>query len=189
MTDDILDLDPERPHRLEAEVLGPLTLEDAAHARDYKGIKAPAVLRFRDAHHRLARYLALGLRDYEVSAVTGYSLSRISILKSDPAFENLISIYRQSPIGDHGEVRDLMEERKIKSERVQVHFLDQVLDKADNNGPVEVAEVRIAMDMNSDANDRIGHSKRSAQLNVNLDLASRISAGRSRAKLIEGEAE
>jgi hypothetical protein len=182
--DEALDLSP-FPKRLSAEVVRPLTLEDAARALEPKTYKTPVatVLRFRDTHHRLARYLAMGFRDQQVSALTGYSSIRISILKSDPAFMDLVAVYAKS-VGEEGEeVLDLIHERKIKSERVQVEYLDQVLDKRDSNGHIEPAEVRLAMDMSSDANDRVGHVKRNVEARVNLDLADRLGAARKRSLL------
>lgn len=47
----------------------------------------------RATHHALARLLAQGVRDGEASAITGYCPSRISILKQDPTFSELISYY------------------------------------------------------------------------------------------------
>lgn len=55
---------------------------------------APAPLqRLRSTHHRLAQLVAEGMKAAEISLITGYSQSRISILKSDPAFQELVSHY------------------------------------------------------------------------------------------------
>jgi hypothetical protein len=51
------------------------------------------LLRIRHAHHTLARLIAEGKKDIEISAITGYSPSRISILKGDPAFADLVAYY------------------------------------------------------------------------------------------------
>src|SRR5438046_2040789 len=74
------------------EVIGvrPLTQADLALPRG----KAPAVKRFRDSHHRVARLVAMGLRPGAVSIASGYSRVRISILLSDPAFQELVVGYR-----------------------------------------------------------------------------------------------
>lgn len=48
----------------------------------------------RASHHQLAQLLAQGRPDTEVSLITGYSPSRISILKSDPTFKELMSSYQ-----------------------------------------------------------------------------------------------
>ena len=54
----------------------------------------PVVKRLRDSHHAVARLMAAGLRPAEVSAQTGYALSRLSILQNDPAFMELLAFYR-----------------------------------------------------------------------------------------------
>ena len=68
------------------------------------GATTPAIKKIRDSHHKLASLLASGLKDVEVSLITGYSQSRISILKHDPAFKNLLSFYAESARGINIEV-------------------------------------------------------------------------------------
>jgi len=54
---------------------------------------APTVKAIRQSHHLLARLLADGRGEAEAALISGYSPSRISILKSDPAFCELLSYY------------------------------------------------------------------------------------------------
>lgn len=54
----------------------------------------PAILRIKNSHHMLARLLAEGRKDVECSQITGYSPNRISILKRDPAFKELLEYYK-----------------------------------------------------------------------------------------------
>lgn len=54
---------------------------------------APCILKLRTTHHELARLLACGFKDVDISRVTGYSQSRISILKRDPMFSQLVDEY------------------------------------------------------------------------------------------------
>ena len=56
--------------------------------------KEPVVAKLRDGHHNLARLLAEGRKDVEVSAITGYSQVHICRLKSDPMFQELVGFYR-----------------------------------------------------------------------------------------------
>jgi hypothetical protein len=53
----------------------------------------PRVQKLRTTHHELARMLACGLKDVDISRVTGYSQSRICTLKKDPLFRELLSHY------------------------------------------------------------------------------------------------
>lgn len=56
--------------------------------------QAPLIQRLRHAHHAIARLVAEGRKGVEISAITGYSQSRISILQNDPAFSELVEYYR-----------------------------------------------------------------------------------------------
>lgn len=58
------------------------------------GETPPELKRITDRHHMLARLLASGMTEEEASVHTGYSLSRISILKNSPAFVELQELYR-----------------------------------------------------------------------------------------------
>lgn len=58
-----------------------------------KGITTKPLAKLRSTHHFLARLLAEGRKNEECSVITGYSPSRISILKNDPAFQELLSYY------------------------------------------------------------------------------------------------
>lgn len=58
-----------------------------------QGVKTPFIQRIRHTHHALARLIASGKKDAEIHLITGYSASRISILKGDPAFKELIAYY------------------------------------------------------------------------------------------------
>jgi hypothetical protein len=47
----------------------------------------------RHNHHQLARLMALGVPQEEISLITGYSPAYISRIKSDPTFEALVDYY------------------------------------------------------------------------------------------------
>lgn len=52
------------------------------------------IQQLRSSHHQLAQLLAQGRPDNEVALITGYSPSRISILRSDPTFSELLASYQ-----------------------------------------------------------------------------------------------
>jgi hypothetical protein len=58
------------------------------------GVKPIPLARVREIHHQIARLLAQGIRAVEISAIVGFSQSRISILQRDPSFADLVSFYR-----------------------------------------------------------------------------------------------
>lgn len=78
-----------------AEYLRDLTEADIAlMALQPLGSQPPGLKRVTDRHHMLARLLAGGMPEGEAAIVTGYDVSRISILKNSPAFEELLALYR-----------------------------------------------------------------------------------------------
>jgi hypothetical protein len=104
MTDDLLselDLGSARGKRkgpLEIEILRPLVEEDLPLLISPPPVKAPpsSILSIRHSHHQLAQLLARGdCTQTEAALITGYSLSYISILKTDPAFAELLSQYQE----------------------------------------------------------------------------------------------
>jgi len=59
------------------------------------GSTASPLKRLKHSHHNLARLVADGVREEEISAITGYSSSYISAIKHDPAFEGLVKYYEE----------------------------------------------------------------------------------------------
>ena len=56
--------------------------------------EATVVQTLRDNHHRIARAVASGMSNADVAATCGIAINRVSILKSDPAFVELVAHYR-----------------------------------------------------------------------------------------------
>ena len=56
--------------------------------------KPPAIKRISDRHHALARLLASGMPESEAALTLNYDVSRVSILKDSPAFQELLALYR-----------------------------------------------------------------------------------------------
>jgi len=141
-----------------------LTREELGQPR----AKATPIQKFRDSHHRMARLFASGLRVGEVAELTGYSVSRVSLFHSSPAFQDLIA-----------------EKRKIEDEiaRDQITAMNAMIlsnglkaerklaDKLDDDDESEEMSVRELISIARDAADRVGLSKRSIQTNVNMDFA------------------
>jgi hypothetical protein len=59
-----------------------------------RGSETPSIIKLKQSHHKLAQLLAEGVPDIEASLITGYAQSRISILKTDPAFKELLAHYK-----------------------------------------------------------------------------------------------
>lgn len=159
---------------LGAEVERELNQSDLALLATERGIKPTAVQRITDRHHALARCLATGMSATEACLVTGYTPSRVSILRSDPAFEELISHYRD---GRAAPVLDLQQ-------RMTSLALDAT---AELHERLEAAPEQVSTDQLLDTikltADRTGHGPRQTNVNVNVNLGDRMKAARERASL------
>lgn len=72
-----------------------LTEEDLIAGERVKVKAAPkqTLQKIRQSHHSMARMIAMGKNNIEVSETLGVSPGRVSQLKADPAFQELISYY------------------------------------------------------------------------------------------------
>lgn len=61
---------------------------------DKIAVQPGSIKRIRDHHHLIAKLVAKGMRTGDIAREVGYSISRISILKNDPAFRQLVEMYR-----------------------------------------------------------------------------------------------
>ena len=72
------------------------------------GSKPPAIKRLTDRHHSLARLLAAGTPEGEAAIILNYDISRVSILKNSPAFQELLALYRGEVTREFATVLDHM---------------------------------------------------------------------------------
>jgi len=80
------------------EVAGPITEADLIRLAeaDTRGVEgAAAIKKLRSKHHLLAKLLAGGAGETEAGIVAGYVPSRVSVLKADPMFQELMAFYSQ----------------------------------------------------------------------------------------------
>jgi hypothetical protein len=131
----------------------------------------PAVKKLRDSHHKMAQLFACGLKPGEVAELTGYSLTRVSLLRSDPAFDDLVDQKRgldEAPLKDGMQAYyKMMLENGLKAER-------KLADKLDDDDQTEELSVRELISISRDSADRVGLSKRSVLTNVNVDFAQML---------------
>ena len=75
----------------------PLVESDLAAIANPPAVCQPpgTIKSLRHSHHRLAQLVAQGKPGAEISIATGYSLSYISTLQSDPAFAELVTYYAE----------------------------------------------------------------------------------------------
>jgi len=133
----------------------------------------PRITRLRDSHHAVARLLARGVDETEISHITGYALSRISSLKRDPLFAELITAYRY-------EQRDTQRDLEAMWLGIATDYGQHIHERLMDN-PEEVP-IGTALDVFKAFADRAGMApiSRSVSKNVNLNIGERLDQARSR---------
>lgn len=86
-------LEAQLERELTAEDLLPVASEVPGSDSDRSSAGSSLVSRIRHSHHQIARLMAEGRKQVEISAILGYSPSWLSSLKSDPAFRELLEFY------------------------------------------------------------------------------------------------
>lgn len=170
------------PTKIEIRGIRELTRDDLACLHDKRTI--PAVKKLRDPHHALARYIASGLSISEAAERSGYSYSRAAVLHADPSFQDLVATYRgkvdEAWVAAQDDVQRLAVSNMLKAERM----LADKLDDMDESG--ETPSIREIVAITADRMDRFGYSKKTTNLNVNLDFAAKLERAIQRtAKVID----
>lgn len=153
----------------------PLTANSVALASSREaGIKPDALTRINARHRAMARRIAAGATTGEVAAEFGLTASRVSILKADKTFQDLVEWYSTK-----GDVR--FEEAFGRLSDLTVAAAEELLDRVlDTPEDVDTSELTKLLQI---AADRTGHApKRVEEKNVNINFGDRLEAARSRAR-------
>lgn len=156
-----------------AEVVRELEPSDLVHLGAEKGSEPSALKRLSDRHHALARNLASGMEPGEAGMLCGYVNSRVSILQADPAFKELVEFYR----------RDVTAQYRDLHQRLSGLALDAAEELAERlEAEPEKVSIGQLMEITKMGADRTGFGPQSSttNLNVNVDLASRLQEARKR---------
>lgn len=147
-----------------------------------RGTPARPIQRLRDRHHAVARLVANGLTNGQISLMTGMDPGRVSVLRSDPTFKELVSDYQKIDAGLQAEFL----ERATTLSLTAMNNLQEMLEDDENSLPA-LTQLEVA----KFASDRTGHGPvtKTSNVNVNVELGSRLESARKRlANVIEGEA-
>jgi hypothetical protein len=118
------------------------------------GATSQPIKELRQSHHQLARVLAQGVDENEAAIITGYSISRVSILKADPQFSELLEYYRAMEQEQYGVARADMHERLASIGFDSIEVLHQRL----VDEPERFTEKMLLAIVEATA-DRTGHGK------------------------------
>jgi hypothetical protein len=137
-----------------------------------KGSSTSPIKRLSERHHALARAIASGMGEGEAAIVCGYSISRVSILKSDPAFRELVAFYVDEKDKAFRSVQD-------KLAGIASDALDELQTRIEDEP--EKLTVTQLLSIVTMGTDRTGNGPSSTQnVNHNVGLASRMDAARAR---------
>lgn len=151
-----------------------LTEADVALLATERGIAAPSIKRISDSHHAVARALASGMKPGEVSIVTGYSLSRISILQADPAFRELLEFYRENLDAVYADLHVRMSHLSLDTAQLLQERMEADPDSFSNGALMDLLKLLA---------DRTGHApvtKSIQKVDVTVGFADALAAARKR---------
>lgn len=162
---------------VEAELEQHLTKEDLDSLLEERGTKPPEIKEMRERHHNLARLIAEGKKPGEAATIARYTLSRVSILMTSPAFQDLVAHYREMVedqyIGFNAQLAALgVDAANIISERLE-----------DNPDEVTMGALLQLVTISA---DRTGHGpSQKTEVNIKIGLADRLMQARSRAQVAQ----
>lgn len=136
--------------------------------------KASSIKSLRDGHHALARVLATGSSEAEASLVTGYSGSRISILKADPQFQELLEFYRSQST-------EVVADLRARMASMGLDALAELRERLEEN-PDDFSSA-LLKDIVKEMADRTGHAPQrgpTSVTQVNVQLGERMARARER---------
>lgn len=150
---------------LELEIISSISEEDLLNRSEGSLVssEAPTLSRIRGIHHEIARLLASGLKPADVSAATGYSLSRISILQKDPSFRELLSFYEAKSDEVFVDVRKRMAVLGLDAASELADRLENKPETLSNSQLIEITKASL---------DRAGFSPVTKTVNVGVQISS-----------------
>lgn len=147
--------------------------EDVRALSVEKGSVTPPIKRITDRHHALARLIVEGKSMSEASYICGISLSRASILKNDPQFQELLGFYRAEQAEHYKDMHERLSNLSMDAVQLVADRMEDDPDSLTTNQLLEIAKLGA---------DRTGFGPQSSQtnLNVNVGVADRLAAARQR---------
>lgn len=138
-----------------------------------RGIEPQPLKRLSERHHALARLLAQGTSPGEAAIVTGLTVSRVSILKSDPAFLELVEFYKEKVDLAYSDMHSTLAGLSLDAAITLRERLEETPEDISIGQLLEITKLGA---------DRTGFGPKSTQdVNVNVGLAQKMQEARERA--------
>ena len=154
-----LRLNPTAPGRRQKSILfhkeRPLLEADLQAHMQTEGQTKPIQLnKLRERHHALAHCLARGMTNNEAALRTGYHHTRVSLLKNDPLFKELIKLY-------HDKVEDLEQNLDRRLYELATDAVTVMLDRLEEEP--EKFSTPVLLEVATKIGDRAGYGPTSTQ--------------------------
>lgn len=158
---------------------GPLTAAHVAIAEAHVesgqtlNVSMPEIKQLRHTHHRAAQLLAIGVDENIVAKLCNYSVSRISVLKSDPAFSQLLAYYAENVEEKWGDFVSTAAGLSMDMLQELQRRLDETPEAISTQAIIESVKLLA---------DRTGHApvQKSVNVNVNTDVGAKLQAAKQR---------
>ncbi len=158
---------------LTAVVLGDLTVEDLTTLQTEGSTKAPQIKKLRERHHALAKAIVDGIPDGDAGIICGYTPSRVSILKADPTFIELMEFYKTTKHERYVELHDKIANLGTDAVDELTERLETAPDTITIGQLVEISKMTL---------DRSGFGpSTTSTINVKHGLADKLATARARA--------
>lgn len=158
---------------------GPLDADDVRAAAEHVesggnlGVVAQDLKAIRNTHHRLAQLLAMGMDETKAAVLCNYSVTRVSILKNDPAFAELLNYYA-------GQVEVEWADFVSTAKELSVDFLGHLQQQLDESP--EKFTPSLTLEAIKTLADRSGNAPvaRAVNVSVQTNLGDRMAAAEAR---------
>lgn len=142
-----------------------------------KGSRPAPLKRLSERHHALARCLAGGMSEANAAITCGYVQSRVSILKADPAFQELLAFYREDVESKYLDMHGVLAGLSLDAATELRERLEE-----DMNADEKKITLNALIELTKLGADRTGFGPQSSStnLNVNVDMASKLQSARER---------
>jgi hypothetical protein len=114
----------------------------------------------------------------DVAATCGVTIARVSSLKADPAFAELVAHYRAIITAEWAQQDTVIEFMRTNALKAQAMISDKLDDAAERN---EFLPTRDLLGIAELGLDRTGYGKVNKNVNINVDFAAKLEAARGRA--------